>query len=67
MPWQGQFEEKNGHRSVIVKAIARQDMYFWHVFVGCPGSLNDINVMGVSTLSSMYMECVAATIKYTIR
>ena len=39
MPWQGRFQDRNGHRSVIVEAIAGNDIYFWHVFLGCPGSL----------------------------
>ena len=34
--------------------------------MGCPGSLNDLNVMGVSTLASTYMSSAAATTKYTI-
>ena len=66
MPWQGQFQDRNGHRSVISEAIAGSDMYFWHVFVGCPGSLNDLNVLGVSTLCSTYMKSAASKTKYTI-
>ena len=41
-------------------------MYFWHVFLGCPGSLNDLNVLGVSTLANTYMESSARTVKYTV-
>ena len=66
MPWQGQFQDRNGHRSVIAEAIAGHDMYFWHAFVGCPGSLNDLNVMGVSSLCGTYMRSAAATTKYMI-
>ena len=66
VPWQGQFQDRNGHRSVIAEAIAGHDMYFWHVFLGCPGSLNDLNVMGVSSLASTYMESAARTMKYTV-
>ena len=39
-------------RSVTAEAIAGHDMYFWHVFVACPRSLNDIYVMGVSNLTN---------------
>ena len=66
MPWQGQFQDRHGHRSVIAEAIAGHDMYFWHVFVGCPGSLNDLNVMGTSTLASSYMNSAAASTKFTV-
>ena len=38
----------------------------WHVFVEYPRSLNDINVMSVSALSSTYMESAALKTKYTI-
>ena len=41
-------------------------MHFWHVFVGCPGYLNDLNVLGVSTLASTYMSSATATTKYTV-
>ena len=66
MPWAGQFQDRNGHRSVIAEAIAGHDMYFWHAFVGCPGSLNDLNVMGTSTLCGTYMRSAAAKTKYKI-
>ena len=66
MPWAGQFQDRNGHRSVIAEAIAGHDMYFWHAFFGCPGSLNDINVLGFSTLTGTYLRSAAATTKYTI-
>ena len=65
-PWQGQFHDRNGHRSVIAEAIAGHDLYFWHVFLGCPGSLNDLTVLGISSLASTYMESSAATVKFIV-
>ena len=41
-------------------------MYFWHVCVGFLGSLNDIQVMGRSTITMAYLESPAASIMYTI-
>ena len=41
-------------------------MYFWHVCLGFLGSLNDIQVMGRSTITMAYLESPAASIKYTI-
>ena len=60
-PWQGQFYDRLGHKSVIAEAIAGSDLYFWHVFVGVPGSHNDQHVLGVSSLSNKYMKSTAAT------
>ena len=41
-------------------------MYFWHVFVGCPGAANDLHVLGVSTLSTKYMLSHARTETFNI-
>ncbi|XP_020270558.1 uncharacterized protein LOC109845698 [Asparagus officinalis] len=44
--WQGQFT--SGHKgtaTVILEAVASYDLWIWHVFLGLPGSLNDINVL----------------------
>lgn len=56
MPWAGQFEDRNGAKLVIAEVTAGHDTHFWHVFKGCPGSMNDLNVMGVSTLSMVYID-----------
>ena len=65
-PWQGQFYDRSGHKSVIAEAVAGSDLYFWHVFVGCPGSQNDLHVLGVSSLTNKYMKSLAATTEYFI-
>ena len=65
-PWQGQFQDRNGNRSVIAEAVAGHDLYFWHVFLGCPGSLNDLTVLGTSSLASTYMESGAATANFEV-
>ena len=66
MPWAGKFKDRSGMRSVIAEAVAEHDMYFWHVCLGSPGSLNDIQVLNRSTIISAYMESPAVSIKYTI-
>ena len=65
-PWQGQFHDRNGTKSVIAEAIASSDMYFWQVFVGCPGAAIDLHVLGVSTLSAKYMLSSARTEAFKI-
>jgi hypothetical protein len=32
--WQGQFQDKDKNRSVILEAIADQSLWFWHAFLG---------------------------------
>ena len=48
--WQGQHQDKSGKRSIIMEAIATQDLWIWHAYIGMPGSNNDINVVDRSPL-----------------
>lgn len=64
--WQGQYQDRGGTKSIVAEAIAGHDMYFWHAFLGAPGSLNDLNVLGRSTLHEHYLKSPAASVKYTI-
>jgi hypothetical protein len=43
--WQGQFQDKDKNRSIILEAIADQSLWIWHAFFGLPGGNNDINVL----------------------
>ena len=64
--WQGMYQDRNRKRSIVAEAIAGHDMYFFQAFVGCPGSMNDLNIMGVSTMQSSYMNSCAIDQKFTI-
>lgn len=66
MAWQGQFHDRKGIRSVVAEAVAAHDVYFWHVNVGFLGSLNDIQIMGRSTITMAYLESPAASVQYSI-
>ncbi|XP_057774808.1 uncharacterized protein LOC130993788 [Salvia miltiorrhiza] len=41
---------KAGEPTIILEAIASQDLWIWHAFFGVAGSNNDINVLNQSTL-----------------
>ena len=44
--WEGQFTRGDkGTTTVILEAVASHDLWIWHAFFGCPGTLNDINVL----------------------
>jgi len=36
--------------TIMLEAVASQDLWIWHAFFGPPGSLNDVNVLNQSTL-----------------
>ncbi|XP_022030052.1 uncharacterized protein LOC110930972 [Helianthus annuus] len=47
--WRGHFTRgDHGHPTLILKAVASNDLWVWHAFFGVPGSDNDINVLGQS-------------------
>ena len=54
--WQGMYLDRNHKRSIVVEAIAGHDTYFSQAFVGLPGSLNDINIMGRTDLRKRFEE-----------
>lgn len=33
-----------------METVRNEDLYIWHFFVGCPGSMNDINMLQKSLL-----------------
>eukprot|EP00170_Pyropia_yezoensis_P003628 contig_15191_g3638 len=47
---QGSFQNRKGRRSVVMETVCDGDLYIWHLFVGCPGSMNDNNVLQQSPL-----------------
>ena len=46
---EGQHQGNKG-KTVVLEAVASYDLWIWHCFFGCPGSLNDINVVQRSPL-----------------
>ncbi|CAH1444230.1 unnamed protein product [Lactuca virosa] len=50
-PHKGQYTRgDHGYPTVILEAVASQDMWICHAFFGSVGSLNDINVLNMSPL-----------------
>jgi hypothetical protein len=43
--WQGQYSGHGEGCTVILEAVASQDLWIWHSFFGMEGSHNDINVL----------------------
>jgi len=46
----GMYQNRRGKRYVVMETVCDEDRWIWHLFVGCPGSHNDFNVMHVSPL-----------------
>ncbi|KAD3337034.1 hypothetical protein E3N88_32554 [Mikania micrantha] len=49
--WREQFMRgDHGYPSIILEAVASQDLWIWHAYFGMPGANNDLNVLNSSPL-----------------
>jgi hypothetical protein len=64
--WQGQFQDKDGFRSIILEAVADQSLWIWHAFFGMPGGNNDINVLDRSPLISNFLRGEGSDMRFTV-
>ena len=63
---QGQYKGHKDKPTIILEAVASQDLWIWHAFFGMPGSHNDINVLHRSPLFSNLAEGTSPQVNYTI-
>ena len=57
---------KEGGATVILEAVASQDLWIWHSFCGVPGSNNGINVLHKSPLFDDATHGIAPSVAYSI-
>ena len=43
--WQGMYSGKSRDATIVLEAVASEDLWIWHCFFGMPGTLNDINML----------------------
>jgi len=64
--WQGQFQDKDGVRSIIFEAVADQSLWICHTFFGLPNSNNDINVLNQSPLITNLLRREGNDLHFTV-
>ncbi|DBA01399.1 TPA: hypothetical protein N0F65_007296, partial [Lagenidium giganteum] len=64
---QGQFKGRYKKPSVVIEAVATQDLRIWHVFFGVPGTCNDITVLERSPLFQDYLMSTSTHNNITYR
>jgi hypothetical protein len=67
LSWKGQFT--NGYKgapSLILEAVASQDLWIWHAFFGVARSNNDINVLNQSTLFIEQLQGQSPQVNYIV-
>ncbi|CAK8532688.1 unnamed protein product [Lathyrus sativus] len=56
----------HGKPTVMLEAVASQDLWIWHAFFGVAGSNNDINVLNQSNAFNDVLQGRAPEVHYTI-
>ncbi|XP_038708565.1 putative nuclease HARBI1 [Tripterygium wilfordii] len=64
--WHGQYVGHYGRPTMVLEAVASQDLWIWHSFFGMPGSYNDISVLDHSPLFDRFIQCQTPNIPYEV-
>ena len=64
--WQGVYTGHKNGPTLILEAVASQDLWIWHAFFGLPGSFNDINVLRRSPLFDRVVSGTAPQVEYMV-
>jgi len=63
----GQFRRgDHGKPTIMLEAVASQDLWIWHAFFGIACSNNDINVLNKPNMFNDVLEGQAPTVQYTV-
>ena len=64
--WQGLYSGKSCDATIVLEAVASEDLWICHYFFGMPGTLNDINVLQRSLLFARLASDDVPACNYTI-
>ncbi|XP_013632912.1 PREDICTED: uncharacterized protein LOC106338495 [Brassica oleracea var. oleracea] len=64
--WKGQYTRGSRKPTIVLEAIASQDLWIWHAFFGPPGTLNDLNVLDRSPVFDDILEGRAPRVRYVV-
>jgi hypothetical protein len=64
--WHGMFKGHVNEPTMILEAVASQDLWIWHSFFGLPGSNNDLNVLQRSPVFAKQAGGEAPEVNYSI-
>nr|GEY62518.1 COBRA-like protein 4 [Tanacetum cinerariifolium] len=67
MSWQGQYGRGDKKTpTIMLEAVASQDLWIWHAFYGITGANNDINVLDNSSLFDDLLDDLATMVPYVV-
>uniref|UniRef100_A0A0D3CJC1 DDE Tnp4 domain-containing protein n=1 Tax=Brassica oleracea var. oleracea TaxID=109376 RepID=A0A0D3CJC1_BRAOL len=62
----GEYTRGSGKPTIVLEAVASQDLWIWHAFFGLPGTLNDINVLDRSPVFDDILQGRAPKVKFKV-
>lgn len=63
--WKGQYKSGKGkYPTVVLEAIASQNLWIWHAFFGMPGSCNDISIVERSPFIQNVLHNICPSISW---
>nr|GEX36979.1 hypothetical protein [Tanacetum cinerariifolium] len=67
LSWQGQYGRGDKkYPTIMLEAVASQDLWIWHAFYGIAGANNDINVLDNSPLFDDLFDDLAPVVPYVV-
>lgn len=67
LAWRGQFTRGDyGVPTIVLEAVASQDLHIWHAFFGVAGSNNDLNVLNQSPLFFDALKGEAPQVQFSV-
>ncbi|XP_059654282.1 uncharacterized protein LOC132300998 [Cornus florida] len=64
--WQGTHRGRSGKNTLILEAVASQDLWIWHAFFRMSGSHNDINVLDHSSVFNNIVNSQLPLVNYVV-
>nr|GEX04008.1 protein ALP1-like [Tanacetum cinerariifolium] len=67
LAWHGQYGRGDKkYPTIMLEAVASQDLWIWHAFFGIAGANNDINVLDNSPLFDDLLDDLAPSVPYVV-
>ncbi|XP_023644546.1 putative nuclease HARBI1 [Capsella rubella] len=64
--WKGMYSRGTGKPTIVLEAVASQDLWIWHAFFGAPGTCNDLNVLDQSPVFNDIIQGQAPQTNYYV-
>ncbi|XP_023640335.1 uncharacterized protein LOC111831056 [Capsella rubella] len=64
--WKGMYSRGTGKPTIVLEAVASQDLWIWHAFFGAPGTCNDLNVLDQSPVFNDIIQGHAPQANYYV-